>query len=312
MTHAHPWFAFHPEIAAALKSHAPVVALESTVITHGLPAPENLALAQDMEKTVRANGAHPATIAVLDRRIWVGLDAAQLEQLASASHPRKISVRDFAPALAQSAVGGTTVAATLFAAHEAGIRVFATGGIGGVHRGDPTDVSADLPQMQRTPMILVCAGAKSILNLPATLEYLETAGVPVIGYQTDEFPAFFSRESGLPVSARADSPAEIVQMAMAHWGLGMTSTLLVAAPPPLEVALPHSKVDEAIQQALDEASAKGVRGQAVTPFLLSRVNALTHSASLQANLGLLKNNAAIAAQIAVELAKAAFPKTRSL
>jgi pseudouridine-5'-phosphate glycosidase len=302
-----PPFAVQISLAVrrALKAKTAVVALESTVITHGLPYPENLQLAQDMEKQVCQSGATPATVAVIDGVVYVGLEAAQLEQLAqpqSSRAVRKISVRDFAPAIAQKASGGTTVAGTLLAAQAAGIRVFATGGIGGVHRDAPYDISADLPQLARTPCIVVCAGAKSILDLPATLEMLETLAVPVIGYQTDEFPAFYSRQSGLPVSASADSPAEIAAIARAHWGLGLTSGLLVANPPPLESSLPAQDVETVIQQALAEAHAQQIRGQAVTPFLLSRVSQLTHGASLQANLALLLNNARLSAEIAVQFA----------
>ena len=295
-----PGFSLSTEIALGLQHQTPIVALESTVITHGLPHPDNLALAKDMEHEVRRGGGLPATIAVLSGKIRIGLEEAELNDLATATNTRKISVRDFAPALAGGGSGGTTVAATLFAADKAGIRVFATGGIGGVHRDPPTDISADLPQLALTPVIVVCAGAKAILDLPGTLEYLETAGVPVIGYQTDEFPAFYSRESGLPVSARADSPAEVVAIAANHWTLGMKSAILVTAPPPPEVALSPRQVGQAIEQALSEAHAQHIRGQAVTPFLLSRVSELTGKASLRANLGLLRNNAQIAAQIAKE------------
>lgn len=294
-------FVISRDVVLALQQHNPVVALESTVVTHGLPHPENLALAQNMEKEVRQLGGTPATIAVLEGKVHVGLDDAQLEQLATATHTRKISVRDFAPALVQNATGGTTVAGTLYAAQQAGIQVFATGGIGGVHRFPAYDISTDLPLLATTPVIVVCAGAKAILDLPGTLEYLETVGVPVIGYQTDEFPAFYSRESGLRVSARADSPEEIAQIAKTHWELGFKSAILVTAPPPVDVAIPQKQIEGAIEQALDEAKAQNVRGQAITPFLLSRVSELTGKASLRANLGLLHNNARVAAQIAQKL-----------
>lgn len=291
-------FSLTPEVTAALQHHTPLVALESTVVTHGLPHPENLTLAQDMEKHVRQQGSTPATIAVMEGNIQVGVTEAQLHTLATATAPRKISVRDFAPALVQNAIGGTTVAGTLFAADKAGIRVFATGGIGGVHRFPPYDISTDLPQLASTPVVVVCAGAKAILDLPGTLEYLETSGVPVIGYQTDEFPAFYSRESGLPVSARADSPEELAAIATTHWNLGMKSAILVAAPPPPEVAIPRNQIDEAIEQALAEAREQNIRGQAITPFLLGRVSELTGKASMKTNLGLLLNNARLASQIA--------------
>ncbi len=293
-------FAFSPEVSRARQRHTPLVALESAVITHGLPPPENLRLARDMERTVAEHGATPATIAVLDGKIHVGLSQQQLERLAETRQARKVSVRDFGLAIAKKEMGGTTVAGTLLAAHRAGIRVFATGGIGGVHREPPFDVSADLPQLARTPMVVVCAGAKAILDLSATLEVLETLGVPVVGYQSDAFPAFYSPDSGLPVGVRADSPAEVVEIARAHWQLGLESALLVAVPPPAEVSLPAAEVETAIQQALEEAAARGIRGQAVTPFLLARVSELTHKASLEANLGLLRNNARVAARIAVE------------
>jgi pseudouridine-5'-phosphate glycosidase len=285
-------------INQALRSSLPLVALESTVITHGLPRPQNLALARDMERTVRENGATPATIAVLDGKIRVGLTDAQLEQLANAENVRKISGRDFATAIIKKESGGTTVAGTLFAAHKAGIKVFATGGIGGVHEVETFDISADLQALADTPMIVVCAGAKAILDLPATLEYLETMGVPVVGYQTDEFPAFYSRESGLPVSARLDTPQEVVAFAKAHWELGMESAVLVCQPPPAVTALPRQSVEEAIQKARQEARVKNVHGQAVTPFLLQRLSELTGGATLRANLDLLLNNARLAAQIA--------------
>jgi pseudouridine-5'-phosphate glycosidase len=209
----------------------------------------------------------------------------------------KISRRDFATAIARGESGGTTVAGTLIAAHAAGIRVFATGGIGGVHRDAPFDVSTDLQELSRTPVMVVCAGAKSILDLAATLEVLETLGVPVIGYQTDEFPAFYARTSGLPVSVRADNPKEVADIANAHWNLGLTSAVLVVAPPPADVALSESEMETAVDQALAEAQAQNIRGQAVTPFLLGRVSELTGKASLRANLALLLNNAQIAAQI---------------
>ena len=301
-----PFIRIPPTIAGALAASQPVVALESTVITHGLPYPENLALAQDMEAEVREAGAVPATIAVLDGVVQVGVSAEQLERLARGAGMHKISSRDFAAAVAQGWSGGTTVAGTMLAAQAAGIQVFATGGIGGVHRnfGEASfDISADLTQLARTPLIVVCAGAKAILDLPATLEYLETFAVPVVGYQTDEFPAFYSRGSGMPVSARADSPLEVAILARTHWSLGMTSAVLVTVPPPEEIALPLEAVDGAIEQALQEARRKHLAGQQVTPFLLQRVSELTGGASLRANLGLLRNNARVAASISREMVK---------
>jgi pseudouridine-5'-phosphate glycosidase len=287
-----------PEVAQALATGNPVVALESTVITHGLPYPQNLQLASDMEAEVRLEGATPATIALLAGKVHIGLEPEELADLANRANVRKISGRDYGPAIAQGAYGGTTVAGTLIAAHTAGIRVFATGGIGGVHRQASYDISADLIEMSRTPLVVVCAGAKAILDLPATVEMLETLAIPVVGYQTDTLPAFYSTSSGLPVSARVESPQEAAALARAHWGMNLRSTVLVVQPPPPEAALPEEDVAGAIQQALDEAQANGIHGQAVTPFLLGRVSELTGGESLKANLALLRNNARLAAQIA--------------
>jgi len=297
------YYNYSPEVSKAKQLRTPLVALETTVLTHGLPYPQNLALAQNMEAEVRQNGAIPATIGLIDGIIQVGFSVEQLKLLVQKKDLRKISRRDFAPAIAKRESGGTTVAGTLIAAHAVGIQVFATGGIGGVHRQPAYDVSADMPELSRTPIIVVCAGAKAILDLPATIEYLETLGVPVVGYQTDEFPAFYARSSGLPVSVRADSPEEIANLALAHWGLGLESAILVAVPPPQESALPARNVEKAVEQALLEAEEKNVRGQAVTPFLLTRVSNLTGQSSLKANLALLLNNARVAAEIAVEMSK---------
>ena len=295
------YFTFSSEVTQAMQSELPIVALESAVITHGLPYPENLTLARDVESEIRSYQALPATIAVLDGKIHIGLTGAELERLSQEKNVRKISRRDFAIAIAENGNGGTTVAGTLIAAREAGIRVFSTGGIGGVHRNAPFDISADLPELSHSAMIVVCAGAKAILDLPATLEYLETVGVPVIGYQTDEFPAFYSRQSGLKVNARASSPQEIVAIAKAHWGLGLCSAILVVNPPPAEVALPREEIEAIIQVAVKDAETQAVHGAAVTPFLLNRVNELSGGASLKTNLALLRNNARLGAQIAVAL-----------
>lgn len=290
------------EVAAALAAGRPVVALESTIVAHGLPWPGNLDTARAIEATVRAGGAVPATIAVLDGAVRVGLDAARLEALARAEGVLKLSRADLAYAVATGRPGATTVAATMIAAALAGIRVFATGGIGGVHRGAGQDISADLPELARAPVVVVCAGAKAILDLPATLEWLETHGVPVIGYQTDEFPAFYSRTSGLKLEARADSPAAVAAMARALWDYGLSGGLLVCVPCPAEHARPAAEMEAAIAQAVAEADRQGVRGKAVTPFLLARIAELTHGESKTANLALLENNARVAAQIAVALA----------
>lgn len=288
------------EVQRALRHNQPVVALESTVITHGLPPPHNMSLARDMESAVRTEGAIPATIGVLQGVLHVGLTNAELEHLAD-SGTMKISRRDFAAAIAQKASGGTTVAGTMFAADKAGIKVFATGGIGGVHREARFDVSPDLQALASTQMIIVCAGAKSILDLPATLEYLETMGVPVIGYGTDEFPAFFSRESGFKTSARVDSPEDVVTFARAHWELGMPSAVLVCQPIPLENEIPRAEIDPVEETASREAQEKKISGQALTPFLLERVNELTQGVSMRANLALLLNNARLAALIAKKM-----------
>jgi pseudouridine-5'-phosphate glycosidase len=298
-----PFFSFSEQVLRARQHGLPLVALESTVITHGLPRPENLVLARDMESAVSAQGATPATIAILDDKIHVGLTDAELERLAAAEDVLKISLRDFATALVKHKLGGTTVAGTMFAAHQAGIRIFATGGIGGVHRESRLDISTDLKALAEIPMIVVCAGAKSILDLPSTLEYLETVGVPVVGYGTDTFPEFFSPPGKLSVSLRLDSPAEIVSFAEKHWALGMKSAVLVCQPVPADVALSAEEANPAEEQASLEAQQNGIGGQKLTPFLLQRVKELTNGKSMQANLALLKNNAVLAGKIAAEMSK---------
>ncbi len=293
-----------PEVVEALQTRRPIVALESTVITHGLPWPQNLELARRMEATVREGGACPATIAVLKGEVKVGLSDAELEYLAQAKGVMKVSRRDYPVAVVHKRDGATTVAGTLIAAHWAGIRVFATGGIGGVHRRQADtalDISADLPELARTPVVVVCAGAKAILDLPATLEWLETHGVPVVGYGTDEFPAFYSRDSGLRLEARADTPEQAAGIARAMWDLDFTSGVLICVPVPEAAARPRADMERAISQALQEAAAAGVRGKDVTPYLLSRIAALTQGESLAANLALLENNAKVAAKVASAL-----------
>lgn len=289
------------EVALALEKGTPVVALESAVITHGLPYPENMRVANNLEGIIKQFNVTPATIALLDGVVHVGITQNQLERLARESGMHKISRRDFGAALALGWSGGTTVAGTMLGARAAGIRVFATGGIGGVHYRPPHDISADLPTLADIPMIVVCAGAKAILDLDATLEYLETVSVPVIGYQTDEFPAFYSRSSGLKVSASADSPGQIAAIAQAHWATGNNSAVLVVNPPPEASALEYEVVKKAVRQALEDAETQGVRSQAVTPFLLRRVTELTGGASLEANLDLLRSNARVAAEISLYL-----------
>ena len=276
----------------------PIVALESTVITHGLPRPQNLTLAHDMERAIREEGATPATIAFLDGTLHVGLNEPELEQLANEREAYKIGPRDFATIILKEATGGTTVAGTMLACKQADIKVFATGGIGGVHRESHSDVSADLQALATIPMIVVCAGAKAILDLPATLEYLETVGVPVVGYKTNQFPAFYSPESGLDVSVNLDKVSDIVDFAKAHWESGMRTAVLVANPVPPGDALSKSEVEPYIEQASREAQKQKIHGQKLTPFLLQRINELTKGKSMRANLSLLLNNARLAAQIA--------------
>lgn len=278
-----------------------LVALESTVIAHGLPYPHNLVLAQAMEQIIREQGAEPRTIAILDGELTAGLTPAQLEYLATATNVRKVSRRDLPIVVARRQTGATTVATTMWIAARHGIEVFATGGIGGVHRGDGTDISADLEELAQTGVIVVCAGAKAILNLPATLEYLETRGVTVVGYGADEFPAFYSRTSGLPVDIRCDTPAEVAKLWRTKQQLGLPGGLLVTVPVPAEDEIPAAEIEPHIAQAIAEAEARSLRSAEVTPFLLSRLSELTGERSLQTNLALLKNNARVAAGIALAL-----------
>ncbi len=287
----------NPEVKQHLAKND-IVALESTVITHGLPYPQNENLALDMEQEVRENGCIPATIGMVNGELIIGLNKEQIHRLSTGSHMRKISQRDYGIGMAKKMDGGTTVAGTILASLQAGIHVFATGGIGGVHRGSFFDVSADLPVLSQYPMIVVCAGAKSILDLPATLEKLETLGVPVLGYQTDAFPAFYSTSSGLGVDMRVDSPEEVVEIAHYHWEMGIRSSILVVVPPPSDVALPNEDVENEIQDAVKIAEEKGIRGAKVTPFLLEKMNQLTAGKSMHTNLALLKNNARVGALIA--------------
>jgi len=280
------------------------VALESTVIAHGLPRPANLDTARRIEAAIREEGAIPATIGIIDGLVTVGLNDAELEQLATSEGVRKVSRRDIGIAVARGENGATTVAGTMIAAHWAGIRVFATGGIGGVHRGDAGDISADLPELAQTPVAVICAGAKSILDLPRTLEWLETAGVPVIGYNTDTFPAFYAVSSGLPVDVCVNSPQEVANILQAKWALGLTGGALIVVPPPADLALPAVVMEEAIEQALRTCAMEGISGKAVTPFLLSCVNEATSGRSLKVNIALLEQNARVAARVALALAGA--------
>ena len=291
---------FSPEVAEASAAGAPIVALESTIITHGMPFPQNLETARRVEDAVRAAGAVPATIAVMGGAIHAGLDAATLETLARTPDALKLSRADLAACLAAGRTGATTVAATMICAHLAGIEVFATGGIGGVHRGaeDSFDISADLHELAQTPVTVVAAGAKAILDLPKTLEVLETLGVPVIAYGQDEFPAFWSRSSGLPAPLRMDSAAEIAAAHALKARLGLKGGQLVANPIPEADELPRAVILPHIEAALTEAGAKGIAAKSVTPFLLQRIFELTEGRSLTANIALVLNNARLAAEIA--------------
>lgn len=298
-----PKLTIHPEVKAALAQGRPVVALESTLITHGFPIPENVEIAQAIENVVREQGAVPATIAVLKGEITLGLTPDQLKYLGSTQNVRKCSRRDLPIVLARQEDGATTVAGTMIIAHWAGIRIFATGGIGGVHRGHPFDESADLRELARTPITVVCAGAKAILDLPLTLEVLETHGVPVVGYQTDELPAFYSRRSGLPVDTRVDRPEEVVRLMRANDELGLGMGLLVTVPVPEKDEWPAEAAQIIIDQALADADAAQITGKAITPYLLNRVSELSGAKSKKANIALLLNNARVAAQIAREMGK---------
>ena len=293
-----------PEVAAAQKAGQPIVALESTIISHGMPYPQNLQTALRVQAEVRAHGAVPATVAVLGGQMKVGLTDGEIEQLARlGTSAIKVSRRDLPFVVALGQTGATTVAATMILAAMAGIRVFATGGIGGVHRdgAQTLDISADLQELAQTQVAVVCAGAKSILDLPLTLEYLETHGVPVIGYQTDVLPAFYCRESACRVSHRLDSTESIAHVLRAQWAMGLKGGAVIANPIPVAFALPRGVIDQAIEQALAEARPQGVAGKEVTPFLLARVSELTGGESLAANIELVLNNARLASSIARDL-----------
>ena len=296
----------HPEIAHAIAHGQPLVALESTIISHGMPYPQNVQIALRVEAEVRAHGAVPATIAILNGRLKIGLVATDIETLGKLGlNATKVSRRDVPFMVAAGQTGATTVAATMMLAAMAGIRVFATGGIGGVHRGaqQTFDVSADLQELSRTPVAVVCAGAKSILDLGLTLEYLETHGVPVIGYQTDSLPAFFTRSSAFKVDYRLDTADAIAKVMYAKWGMDLNGGLVITNPIPEAFAMPTETIDVAIAQALQEAASQHISGKATTPFLLDRVNQLTGGNSLAANIELVLNNARLAAAIAIAYAR---------
>ena len=294
-------FFFSPEVSFALSQNNPVVALESTVIAHGLPYPNNLETALALEEIVRENGAVPATIAVLEGVPQIGLSREKISFLAQSKTVRKLSRRDLPAAIGRKWNGATTVASTAFFAHRAGIRVFATGGIGGVHRGTPPDVSADLPELAKTPIAVVCAGAKAILDLPATREWLETNGVCIVGWQTDEMPAFYSRTSNLKTDARVETAKEAAEIIRARDALGLENAVLITAPVPAEFEIAAEKIETILQDSMREAGNRKVRGKELTPFLLAEMARRSGGETMSANLALLENNARIAAQIAAQL-----------
>jgi pseudouridine-5'-phosphate glycosidase len=295
------YLTYTEEVRHALENNKPVVALETTIISHGMPYPQNIEMAKQVEQIIRDNGAVPATIGIMNGKIKIGLDERELEEFATNQSVEKVSRRDFPYILASGKIGATTVAATMIAAQLAGIRVFATGGIGGVHReGEVTwDVSADLTELAQTSVAVVCAGAKSILDLGRTLEYLETQGVPVVGYQTDQFPSFFARESGYGVDFRLNTPEEVATLMDTKWKLGLEGGLIIANPVPEADALNHQEIEAVIVQALNEAKENNITGKQVTPFLLDKVKQLTGGKSLQTNIALVKHNVEVAAKIAV-------------
>ncbi len=294
---------FSSEVKKALSENAPIVALESTIISHGMPYPQNIAVAMEVESTVRNNGATPATIAILDGQLHVGLRAEELESFAQKKDVMKCSRRDLPFVVSKKIHGATTVAATMIIAEMAGIKIFATGGIGGVHRNaeNTWDVSADLIELAQTNVAVVSAGAKAILDLPKTLEYLETFGVPVIGFKTEEFPAFYTRSSGLKLSLQLNSAKEMASFLHAKWNMNLNGGAIIANPIPKEFELSSSEIEAAIQQAVLEAQAKGITGKETTPFLLKRLNEATKGESQKANKALVLNNAKVAAEIAVSM-----------
>jgi pseudouridine-5'-phosphate glycosidase len=289
------------EVQDAIAERRPVVALETTIVTHGMPYPDNVATARSLEAEIRARGAVPATIAVIDGAVRIGLSESELESLAATKGVLKLSRNDLAYAIATSQAGATTVAATMICAQLAGIRVFATGGIGGVHRGAEAsfDISADLEELARTSVAVVCAGAKALLDLPKTMEYLETRGVPVIGYRTSEFPAFWSRSSGLPVPMRLDSPTEIARLLDLKWSLGLQGGAVVANAVDAAQEIPSAEMSGYIETAVTEAVTHGIAGKAVTPYILARLVEITGGRSLRTNIALVQSNARLAADLAV-------------
>ena len=305
MTQPNPYISVQPEVQKALDKNQPVVALESTIISHGMPYPKNLETALLLEKSVRENGAIPATIALIDGKIKIGLSTLELEFLAKEGvRVIKTSRRDLAYVLSKKLTGATTVATTMIAAAKAGIKIFATGGIGGVHRGasDSFDISADLQELARTDVAVVCAGIKAILDLQLTLEYLETMGVPVLGYQTDELPAFYTQKSGYKLDYKMESPEAIARLLQTKWQMKLHGGVVVANPVPKAYSLDFEQMTQAIQKALKEQQLLGIKGKESTPFLLAKVKELTAGKSLESNIALAQNNARLAAKIAVSLA----------
>ena len=294
-----------PEIEEAVRTGKPVVALESTILSHGMPYPENRQFAADVEKIIRAEGAVPATMAVIDGRLKAGLTEDELQRMCEAKGVLKLSRRDLPIAVAEKLTGATTVATTMILANLAGIHVFATGGVGGVHRGgqDSMDISADLQELSRTPVAVVCAGAKMILDIGRTLEYLETMGVPVLGLNTDDFPAFYCRKSGFGVDFNAKTPKDVAAIAHAKWGMGLGGGMLIGNPVPEEYAMDFDEMSAVIDKALKRADEKGIKGKYITPFLLETIVELTGGDSLKTNIQLAFNNARAASRIAVELSK---------
>jgi pseudouridine-5'-phosphate glycosidase len=299
----HQYLLFSPEVAQARAAGKPIVALESTIISHGMPYPQNVQMAREVEQIIRDSGAVPATIALIDGKICIGLSSEQLEQLGTSHDAMKVSRRDLPFVLATKRLGATTVAATMICAHMAGIKVFVTGGIGGVHRGAETsfDISADLQELAQTDVAVVCAGVKSILDIAKTLEYLETHGVPVMSVGQPGFPAFLTRESGFKADFQFDTPVEQATFILTKWQLGLRGGVVVANPVPAESAMEKAEIDRITEQALLEADQQGVKGKAITPFLLARIKTLTEGRSLVTNIALVKNNARVGAELAVAM-----------
>ncbi|WP_141730753.1 pseudouridine-5'-phosphate glycosidase [Oligoflexus tunisiensis] len=300
----HPYLDIHPEVAQAKAEGRAVVALESTIISHGMPYPQNVATAREVEAIIRSEGAVPATIGIIKGRVKIGLTEEELESFGQNRSVEKVSRRDFPLLVAQKMDGATTVAGTMIAAQWAGIRIFVTGGLGGVHRGaaESWDISADLTELMQTDVCVICAGVKSILDIPKTLEVLETSGVPVIGYGTDEFPAFFTRSSGCPVLQRVDDLAALAGIIRTKYELGLKGGVVVANPIPAEHEIPAIEIDKTIEEALSDAQRQGISGKAVTPFLLKNIVERTQGRSLKSNIALVKNNARVGARLAVSVA----------